>query len=160
MVNKRTPFVIAPAALMMLLISIAGCPGTMPPPSGNGNGGGNGGNGDPSPTGVSFKDDVEPILTSVCGSCHTDDGDADSAGIDLRLDGSDNFDALFNDSSIQDANLKFVVAGDPDNSFVYLKVSQDNPPLGPRMPLAPIPALTITEQEMIRRWIEAGAEDN
>ena len=41
-----------------------------------------------------------------------------------------------------------------------LKVSQDNPPVGARMPLAPIPALTQAEQDLIRTWIGEGAEDN
>ena len=156
MVKKLIPVVITPVASMALLISIAGCAGGMPPAGGGGNGGGP----DPGPAEVSFKDDIQPILLSVCVTCHTPNGIADQRGIPLRLDGSDGFSGFFTGSSVQDPSLPFIVAGDPDNSLVYLKASRDNPPVGARMPLPPIPALTQAEQDTIRTWIAEGAANN
>jgi hypothetical protein len=160
--------VIVPLASMVFLICIAGCPPGTPAPNDNeGTPVPNDNGGTPAPNdnggepggGVSFKDDVEPILTSICGTCHTAGGIADQRGIPVRLDGSDGFDGLFNGSSIQDQNLEFVVAGDPDNSLAYLKISTDTPPVGARMPLSS-PALSQAEQDLIRTWIAEGAKDN
>lgn len=125
----------------------------------NDNGNDNGGGEEPAPVTTSFKNDIEPILTRFCGTCHTLNGIADLRGIPVRLDGSDGFDGLFNGSSVQDPSLKFVVAGDPDSSLAYLKVVTDTPPVGARMPLSS-PALSQAEQDLLRTWIEEGAEDN
>ena len=179
MVKKRISVVTVPVVSMMLLISIAGCSGVTLPADGTGNdnvtgddndndnftdngtgdGNDNEGGEEPAPVTTSFKDDVEPILTRFCGTCHTLNGIAELRGIPVRLDGSDGFDGLFNGSSVQDPSLKFVVAGDPDSSLAYLKVITDTPPVGARMPLSS-PALSQAEQDLLRTWIEEGAEDN
>lgn len=145
---KKSMIVVTPLASLALLLAVAGCPGGPPAPDNDNDGGQNG---------VTFRGDVEPILTSICGTCHQQGGTADDRGIPLRLDGSDDFDGLLNDSSMQDNSLKFVVAGEPDQSLVYLKVSQDPPPVGERMPQAPTPPLTEAQQQIIRDWIAAGA---
>ena len=52
-----------------------------------------------------------------------------------------------------------VLPGDPDNSYLYWKIT-DNPGItGQPMPLGSYP-MTQREIRMIRRWIEQGAADN
>ena len=46
--------------------------------------------------------------------------------------------------------------GDPDNSYIYLKISSDSPPRGGRMPML-IPPLEASEVADIAAWITAGA---
>jgi hypothetical protein len=51
-----------------------------------------------------------------------------------------------------------VVPGDPARSLLYRKVSEDNPPVGSRMPLGG--RLTDEQITLIRLWIEQGARNN
>ena len=54
-----------------------------------------------------------------------------------------------------------VVPGDPENSYLMVKLSADDPRnLKRRMPRDGPPFLSEEEIEMIRSWIAAGAEDN
>jgi hypothetical protein len=64
-----------------------------------------------------------------------------------------------------------VIPGDPDNSMLYEKVSQKNPPCGVQMPAdiaalqEGIPqfsgtALSKDQQTLIYNWIREGAQDN
>lgn len=52
----------------------------------------------------------------------------------------------------------FVVAGNPDASLLYEKVSPA-PPCGDRMPLGGS-VLSSTQLELVRSWIAAGARDD
>ena len=54
--------------------------------------------------------------------------------------------------------LNLVTPGDPDNSFLYVKVTlpADDASLGLPMPMTG-KGLSIEDTELIRRWIEAGA---
>ena len=58
-----------------------------------------------------------------------------------------------------------VVPGDPGRSLLYIKVAAKRDgtvvPCGDTMPLGPdLPALSASEVELVRRWIEAGARDD
>jgi len=71
---------------------------------------------------------------------------------------------------------KRVVPYQPDNSIMYLKVSQTNPPCGVQMPADPVKlwptgpaggvpvfsgtALPADEQQLIYNWIKEGAQNN
>lgn len=140
--------------------------GAVVPPAGNenDNGGGAGGNandnGDP-PTGdgVSFSGDIAPILAADCGGCHSSGGAADLEGIALQLTSDVSFEMLTTLQSVQDPALAFVVPGDPDASLLFTKVNSNNPPVGVRMPRS-LPPLSDQEVELIRLWIEQGAQDN
>jgi len=57
----------------------------------------------------------------------------------------------------QAAGLLRVDPGDPDNSFLVLKLTNPPLPMGSRMPLL-LPPLSAEEIELIRAWILAGAE--
>jgi hypothetical protein len=52
-----------------------------------------------------------------------------------------------------------VEPGDPDNSYLLMKVSGDPRIAGERMPFGG-PYLELAEIDSIRQWIEAGAPDN
>ena len=92
---------------------------------------------------VRLNRDVRPILSDKCFACHgPDEAKRPTA---LRFDKAD-------------AAQKAVVAGDPENSPLYQRVSSDDP--AKRMPPAyqghdKLPAKDI---ETVRRWIEQGAE--
>jgi hypothetical protein len=54
--------------------------------------------------------------------------------------------------------MKFVVPGNPDQSYLYKKL-QPSPPCGGQMPLSLQP-LSDMEMTQIRTWIEMGAPNN
>ncbi len=136
---------------LTLLLSI-GCPSgaVLPPTSGD----------DAPQVGpVSFRDQIQPIFDAHCIICHVDGGVADLAGIALRLGAGLSFDMLVDQTSVRDTRLTFAVPGDSADSLLYLKVSSSNPPVGSRMPLGG-PALSSTDVELIRTWIDEGAQNN
>jgi hypothetical protein len=55
--------------------------------------------------------------------------------------------------------MALVEPGDPDNSYLYLKILPDAEIAGRRMP-AGGPYLTAEEIEVVRSWIERGAPDD
>jgi len=104
----------------------------------------------PDPT-VSFADQIQPIFNNNCIGCH---GDGGNAGLDLRAGSSHG--NLVNVPSTESA-LSRVEPEDPDNSWLYLKVTaQQN--VGTEMP--PGSGLDTTSAALIRTWIEEGALDN
>ncbi len=55
-----------------------------------------------------------------------------------------------------EAGLLRVDPGDPDNSFILIKLDDPSPEEGSRMPLG-LPPLSASEVQLIRAWIAAGA---
>jgi len=108
---------------------------------------------------VSFSRQVEPILTSVCATCHQQGGAADLEGIPLRLTADAAYDMLVGRASVQQSDLLLVAPGDAEQSYVFQKISRDNPPVGLRMPQF-APPLPETQIALIRDWIDQGAMDN
>ena len=97
---------------------------------------------------ISFNRDIRPILSDICFQCHGPD--ANSREADLRLD--------VRESAIADrGGYAALVPGDPDESeLIWLIFSEDPseqmPPKGhPRQ-------LSQSEKELIRNWVEQGAE--
>ncbi|RMF84185.1 MAG: hypothetical protein D6744_03545 [Planctomycetota bacterium] len=130
----------ARAVVAMLPIwSIAGCPNAPAPDDGGK---------------VSFAAQVQPILTASCAGCHQPGGFADLAGSDLDLRTGVAYDELLSG----DAEHTLVMPGDPSASFLFEKISSDNPSEGSRMPLNG--SLSDTDIETIRAWIAEGASDN
>ncbi len=91
-----------------------------------------------------FNRDIRPILSDRCFPCHGHD--AGNRKAELRLD------------TLEGATEWAVVPGDAENSEVILRVSSDDPEY--RMPPANShrPPLTPQQVELLRRWIDAGAE--
>ena len=108
---------------------------------------------------VSFATEIQPLFSSMCASCHSEGGFADNAGIPLRLGEGEALDAIVSQSSSQDASFTLVVPSDSANSLLFLKVSEDNPPVGSTMPLVGA-RLSSEDLGLIRDWIDQGALDN
>ncbi|RMF61073.1 MAG: hypothetical protein D6746_06025 [Bacteroidetes bacterium] len=107
----------------------------------------------PPPSEVSFAD-VQNIFTASCAlsGCHT--GTFPPQG--LNLSAGQAYGNLVGVPSQEDPSLNRVEPGDPDRSYLYLKITGAPGIRGGRMPLGrdPLPQAQI---DLIRAWIEAGA---
>jgi len=95
---------------------------------------------------VSFNHDIRPLLSGRCFACHGPDAEARKAG--LRLDRTD---------GDEGALASAIKPGSLEDSEIWNRITSDDeseimPP--PDSHLAP---LDDQEQELIRRWIESGA---
>ena len=90
---------------------------------------------------IDFDRQIRPILSDRCYFCHGPD--AESRAADLRLD-------------LADEARSVIEAGDAGHSELFRRISTDDP--SERMPPADS-KLTVTqdERELIRRWIDEGA---
>jgi len=111
------------------------------------------------PGAVTLAEVQEQIFTPRCAviSCHANPFPA--AG--LILEEGESFATLVgqtpNNPTAESLGLLRVDPGNPDNSFLLIKVEgPDSPDLGTRMPQRP-PDLTPTQIELIRDWIAGGA---
>ena len=91
---------------------------------------------------VSYSQQVSPLFQSVCGDCHG--GDEPELGLDLT-----SYEAAMEGSEYGTV----IEAGDADGSLLIDFV------LSGEMPIDADP-LSEEEIEMIRSWIDAGAENN
>lgn len=99
---------------------------------------------------VSFEKDIRPLLSDRCFHCHGPDEKTREA--DLRLDRKE---AAF---AAEDGEAA-IVAGNLKASTVWQRISTDDADL--RMPPADSgKTLNATERDLIRRWIEQGADWN
>lgn len=89
-----------------------------------------------------------------CVTCHTNQGRNPSGG--LNLFGA-SYDALVNVASRGRPDLKLVVPGDPDGSYLIQKLEGQPGIVGVRMPRAGPPYLSAGQMLVIRRWIALGA---
>lgn len=98
---------------------------------------------------ISFNRDVRPIFSDNCYACHGPDANTREA--ELRLDIEAN--AFRPHGEFEAA----IIRGDPDNSPVYQRItstkkSEIMPPVDSHK------TLSADEKEIIRQWIEQGAE--
>lgn len=106
---------------------------------------------DPDPDPVSFATQIQPIFTASCVGCH---GSGGNGGLDLR-EGQAYGNLVGVDS--QGYAGKRVMADEPANSVLYLKMSGDSS-TGTRMP--PTGLLPQAQRDLVRDWIAEGAQDN
>ena len=87
-----------------------------------------------------------------CTGCHPGVNPA----IDLQAGHS--YDSLVNRAALEDPSYAYLVAGDPDKSFLYLKVAGfgDAGQVGGRMPFGQ-PPLSADQVALLRNWISQGA---
>ena len=98
---------------------------------------------------VSFEEEVKPLLTSTCLPCHHSQTLLGNLNLESRktaFGGSD--------------GRAFIVPGEPDSSLIYLVTEN---PHGKRPAFEKMPAmkdifLKPEERDLLRRWIEQGAE--
>jgi len=144
----RSPrFGIAAGMGLVWMATLVGCQGGVNTPGG--------------PVGrtVSLANDVQPILTQKCATCHSAGGFGSVFGSTLTLSAGATFGSTVSHPSDQRPDLLRVKPGDSANSLLYLKVSSNNPPVGATMPLIG-ERLTSSELALLRDWIDQGALDN
>lgn len=125
---------------------IAGCSSNNPSSSG----------GTEPPMNVSFSSEVQQIFAAAgcaASSCH---GATQSAG--LELTDTVAYENIVNVSSTEVPSLKRVLPGDAQNSYLIMKL-EGRQTVGERMPRL-APALSTHNIEIIRTWIDEGANDN
>ncbi len=101
---------------------------------------------------VDYTSQVQPIFTQSCegGFCHIG---MDTSGIDLS-----SYDAAIASVGFQYEGMT-IVPGDSQASPLWLKIAQEKPELGARMPRLADP-LSPEEIELIARWIDEGAVES
>jgi hypothetical protein len=109
-------------------------------------------------------EDVEPTLSSIydviiersCNSESCHGGSNPEAGLDLTSVEAA-YASLVGVTSTEEPSFTRVIAGDPDNSLMYMVLLGDVGAVG-QMPSGW--ELGAVEIEAIRQWIEDGAENN
>ncbi|MDG1359167.1 MAG: PSD1 and planctomycete cytochrome C domain-containing protein [Phycisphaerales bacterium] len=93
--------------------------------------------------------DIRPILSDRCFLCHGPDAATQMA--DLRLDS-------FADATRELDGLAAIVPGDPEASLLFERITTDDPHDVMPPPKSGKRAISDDEIDLIRRWIEQGAE--
>ncbi len=97
---------------------------------------------------VGFNRDIRPILSGQCFACHGPDPEARKA--DLRLDS-------FEGATADLGGYAAIVPGKADKSELIARIGAEDP--DDIMPPAKHgPPLSADERDLLRRWIESGAE--
>ena len=96
--------------------------------------------------GVSFDRDIRPILSDRCFACHGPD--ADSREADLRLDLAGGPDG---------AHVSVIEPGSAEDSELWNRITSDDQSEMMPPPESHKPNLTKSQQQLFRKWIEAGA---
>ena len=109
-------------------------------------------------TALTFSEIQAQIFTPTCAKagCHA----ASSAEAGLVLEAGQAYGNLVGRSSSQRSDLARVQPGDPDRSYIILKLRGDPSITGLRMPQDGPPYLTSEQIEGIAAWIRAGAPNN
>ncbi len=109
----------------------------------------------PSGESVSYSVHLEPLVIAHCLSCH----ESKEAKAKLVLDPGLGYERLVGPRSIQDPEMALVEPGDPESSYLWLKL-QHVTAEGKGMPrtVAGSKMLRESELELYRRWIEDGAK--
>ncbi len=103
---------------------------------------------------VSYSAHLEPLVIAHCLGCH----DSEEPKAKLVLDPGEGYGQLVGRRSVQVPEMTLVAPGDPDASYLWLKL-QHRAPEGKGMPrtLTGTKKLRPAELELYRRWIEGGA---
>lgn len=105
--------------------------------------------------GVTWSRRVEKILTANCGGCHG--GENPDSGFDLVSEGA--YDRLLAPST-QNPDMPLITPGEPENSYLWLKITGSDDIIGQAMPIDPLDGdRRLTEAELgdIQTWIVNGA---
>ena len=102
---------------------------------------------------VSFSEDIEPIFSGSCAvsGCHT--SGMQESGVDLS-----SYESAMNSVGDQ-YGTEIIMPGEPENSPIVDKISNDNPEFGERMPYQR-GQLSSAQIDSIIAWIDDGAPNN
>lgn len=103
---------------------------------------------------VSFSEDIQPIFNGNCAVSGCHDSGTQESGVNLS-----SHEAALNSVGVQYGE-NVINPGNPDQSPLVDKISNNNPQEGVRMPEDGPPYLSDTQIDSIRAWIEDGAPDN
>ncbi len=117
-------------------------------PIGSGGGGGSAGG----PVTADFQSIQDNVFTPICSRCHA----GGNAPEGLMLDAAHSYNLLVGVPSQEVPSLNRVKPGDPDSSYIIIKLTDGPGIVGMQMPygLPPLPQPTI---DAIRQWIANGA---
>lgn len=153
----RAPWLVSAAAVAAALVGCAGngnglnskgLPnGSTPPSSSSGGSGSSGGS-----VTADFESIQENVFTPICSPCHS----GASAPKGLMLDASHSYNLIVGVASTEDPSLDRIKPGQPDQSYLILKIEGASGIIGSQMPLneTPLPQSTI---DAIRQWVTNGA---
>jgi hypothetical protein len=104
---------------------------------------------------VSYSAHLEPLVIAHCLGCH----ESEEPKAKLVLGPGKGYGQLVGPRSVQVPEMALVEPGDPDASYLWLKL-QHRAPEGKGMPrtLTGTKKLRPAELELYRRWIEDGAK--
>ena len=139
-----------PAAILALVLLIAGCGSDNNPTSGGSTGGG-------VKTDPSFAQDIQATFNNrgcTGAGCHG----TSSASAGLILVSGQAYGNLVNITSTNESPKKRVLPGDAANSYIVNKI-EGTQSVGGRMPLNAA-ALSATDIQNIKNWINQGAKNN
>lgn len=113
---------------------------------------------DPDPTPnpdrpVSFSEDIQPIFNGNCAVSGCHDSATQESGVNFS-----SYDAALSSMGVQ-YGTEVINPGNPNNSPIVDKISNENPEFGERMPLNRQP-LSDAEIDSIFAWINDGAPNN
>jgi hypothetical protein len=111
----------------------------------------------PPPSAPTLTSLQEEIFTPRCAvpGCHA----APFPQLGLDLSQGNTHDSLVNVESVELAPLPRVLPGEPDLSYLVLKLEGDPRIVGERMPFGG-PYLAASQIQAVRDWIAAGAKDD
>ncbi len=103
----------------------------------------------------SYARDVEPIFVKACSDCHG--GDNPKKGLDLSR--GRGYAQLVGVASQEEPGLARVKAGDPANSYLWMKLVHTTKE-GRGMPRTLFSSKKLPQQDLdvVERWIKAGAQ--
>ena len=101
---------------------------------------------------VSYDRDIRPILSGRCFQCHGPDEHDRQA--ELRLDIADGDDGAYRTSG----GVVAIKPGSIESSEVWKRIVSDDPDEVMPPPDANKKPLTVDEKQLIKRWIESGAQ--
>lgn len=107
---------------------------------------------------VSYIKCIRPALRANCSGDGCHGGAQPAVALDLETVGKI-YPGLFKQVFAGDKTYEMVKAGDPDNSYLMIKM-RPNPPVGDQMPPYLRPILSDSQMKMFTTWINEGAKND